>query len=701
MTPTSTASRGRAIGALLLVVVLLLPAHAEAYVGPGAGFAFVTSFFLLLTTGALALVALVTWPVRWLWRLAFGRRPPGAASAKRVVIVGLDGLDPRILRRLMERGELPTFSRLAETGSCDELATTCPAMSPVAWSTFATGVDPSRHGIFDFLAPDRQSMGARLSSSEVRAPARSLNLGPWSIPLGRPRVRGRRRAVPFWKVLGDHGVPACVLRVPLTFPPEPFAGTLLSAMCAPDLRGTQGTFTLLTSAEGPGEPEGGEVVHVELSQSGDGRAARVTLRGPDNPLRRDGHALSLALRVELLPDGQRARLRVGRQRVDLRVGKLSDWVPLRFAAAPGVGVHGACRFLLRSADPLRLYISPINIDPARPALPLSHPFIFAPFLARLVGPYATLGLAEDTWALGEGVLDDDGFLQQVEATHQERERMFFAMLDRTRAGALACVFDGTDRIQHMFLEEGEGPDDAGGEQVEAVYRQMDDMLARIAQRLDLSGERDVLLVMSDHGFAPYTRGVCLNAWLRERGYLHPLPGEDDIGRYLEKVDWSRTRAYALGLAGIYLNLEGREAHGVVPSNQAPALRERLAEELAALRDGDRETPPVRRVFDTQRVFDGPFLDDAPDLIVGYSRGYRASWHTARGMCNHEVITPNRRHWKGDHCMDPAEVPGVLLASRPLDAGARMADVAPTVLELFGIPCPANMTGRSLMGKGEG
>ncbi len=685
----------RPLCALLVIVLLAVPSAAEAYVGPGAGFAFVTSFFLLLTTGALALLALVSWPVRWLWRMATGKRPPGEPSVNRAVIVGLDGLDPRILGRMMDAGELPTFARLAEQGSQDELATTCPAMSPVAWSTFATGVDPSRHGIFDFLAPDRRTMSPRLSSSEVRPAVRTLSLGPWTIPLGRPRVHGRRRAVPFWKVLGDHGVPACVLRVPLTFPPEPFAGTLLSAMCAPDLRGSQGTFTYFTSAGGPGEPEGGEVVPVELERRGDRTLARASLRGPDNPLRRDGRPMDLALQLELSSGG--GRLKAGRQRVDLQVGRMSHWVPLRFSAAPGVGVHGRCRFLLRSVDPLRLYVSPINIDPARPALPLSHPFIFAPYLAKLTGPYATLGLAEDTWALSEGVMDEAEFLQQVELTNQERERMFFAMLDRTRAGVLACVFDGTDRVQHMFMEEGDGPGEGGGEQVEAVYRQMDDMLARIMERLDLSGQRDLLMVLSDHGFAPYTRGVCLNAWLRQRGYLHPLPGEPDIGRYLEKVDWSRTRAYALGLSGLYLNLEGREVHGVVEPGEAPALRAQIAEELAQLRDGDRETPPVRRVFDAHRIFNGPFLDDAPDLIVGYSRGYRASWHTARGMCAGEVITPNRRHWKGDHCMDPAEVPGVLLASRPLDSGAAMADIAPTVLELFGIPKPPNMTGRSLAG----
>lgn len=681
------------------MLLCCLPGQAQAYVGPGAGFAFVSSFFLLLTTGLLALLALAAWPVRWLWRRLFGKRPPNRPRVDRAVIVGLDGLDPRVLGQMMEQGELPTFSRLAELGALDELATTCPAMSPVAWSTFATGVDPSRHGIFDFLAPDRRTMTPRLSSSEVRPAARSLNLGPWSIPLGRPRLTGRQRAVPFWKTLGEHQVPACVLRVPITFPPRPFDGTLLSAMCTPDLRGTQGTFTCYTSARGSGEPEGGEVVQVELQREGGRLKARSTLRGPRNPLRRDARVVELPLSLELDAGRDEARLKVGGARVTLRVGQYSDWVPLRFGAAPGVGVHGTCRFLLRSLDPLRLYVSPINIDPARPALPVSHPFIFATYLARLVGRYSTQGLAEDTWALNEKIIDESEFLQQVDDIHQERERMFFAMLKRTRRGLLTCVFDGTDRVQHMFLKPDD--DDGPGEQVRAVYRRMDDMLGRLMEEVDFSDPRNLLLVMSDHGFAPFTRGVCLNAWLRQEGYLHPLPGESDIGSYLEKVDWSRTRAYAMGLSGIHLNLSGREAHGVVPASEAAALRARIREGLLELRDGQRPEPPVRRVFDTHQVFDGPFIDDAPDLIVGYARGYRASWQTARGECADAVIAPNTRHWKGDHCMDPAEVPGVLLSSRPLDlSGAAMADVAPTVLELFGIPKPPNMTGRSLA-EGEG
>ena len=688
---------------LLALLILLLPQPAQAYVGPGAGFAFVTSFFLLLSTTALVLLALLSWPLRLLVRLVFSRRPPGKPRLDRLVVVGLDGLDPRRLRQLMEQQRLPNFSRLAQRGSLGQLGTTCPAISPVAWSTFATGVDPSRHGIFDFLAPDRRTMRPRLSSAEVLPPRRVLRLGPWQLPLGSGRVRNLRRAVPFWHMLGDHGVDSCILRVPISYPPERFRGTLLSAMCAPDLLGTQGSFTYFTSEPEAADEQdrvGGRVVQVERERGNgdDSWRVRTRLSGPPNPLRRDGCQLSLPLSLELDAGTSSALLRVGRKRVKLQRDQYSDWVELPFAMAPGLTLKGVARFLLRSVDPLRLYVTPLNIHPAHPSQPISHPAFFSVFLGKLLGPFATLGLAEDTWALNEGVIDDAGFLQQVQLIQQEREQMLLQMLKRTRRGVLACVFDATDRVQHMFMDQPEGT--PGADAVEAVYQQMDELLGRLLEQIDLDDPRQQLLVLSDHGFAPFTRGVNLNAWLQEQGYLTYDDGP--AGEFLAGVDWPRTRAYAMGLSGIYLNLKGREAQGAVAPADAEELRTEIADKLAALRDGDRPGVPIRKVFDSHRIFSGPFMDDAPDLIVGYSRGYRASWDTARGMRGEQVIEDNTRHWRGDHCMDPREVPGVLLSSQRLDQqGAHMRDIAPTVLELFGIPKPAHMQGRSLLNKEPG
>ncbi len=674
--------------------MLLASTPALAYVGPGAGFAFVTSFFLLFTTMLLVLAALATWPIRLVYRLITRSRLAHKPRAKRVIIVGLDGMDPEVTREMLEAGKLPNFKRIAEAGSFGELATTCPAISPVAWSTFSTGVDPSKHGIFDFLAPDRQRYGLRLSSTDVRAPRRMLRLGPYDIPLTKPSIRAMRKAVTWWNVLARHGVRSHIIRVPITYPPEKFDGAMLSAMCAPDLLGTQGSFTYFTSEAEDEQRIGGRVIRVTV----EGDQVDAELPGPPHPLRRDQRILKLPLRFRLQRREGCCVMEVGRKKIKLEPERYSDWVDLRFGGGPGMGVHGIARFRLASLDPFKLYITPINIDPARPVQPVSHPFYFSVFLAKLMGQFSTLGLAEDTWALNEGVLDEKGFLEQVDLFQQERERMLFELLDRTKKGVLSVVFDATDRIQHMFMADHgkEGHPNAGA--VEEVYLEMDRMLGRLLERVDVRDGRNMVMVLSDHGFAPFERGINLNTWLQEKGYLKLEEGREDMGEYLQGVDWDRTKAYALGLSGLYLNVKGREARGVIDPKDAPALRAQIKEELEGMEDGERGGAcAIPRVFDAHRLYKGPFMDDAPDLIVGYARGYRASWDTARGMGGPEVIEDNTRHWTGDHCMDPDLVPGVLFTSQRVQThGARMIDIAPTVLDLMGVAKPPNMTGRSLM-----
>src|SRR5204862_6094704 len=156
----------------------------------------------------------------------------------------LDGLDHGLTAKLLDEGKLPNLAKLGAQGCFRALGSTLPPISPVAWSTFQTGTNPGKHNIFDFLIPDDQTYQPKLSSSEVRPPRRALRLWKYRIPLGKPDVRLLRKSKPFWSVLSDYGVFSCVLRVPITFPPEKLRGVQLSAMCVPDLRGSQGTFSL-------------------------------------------------------------------------------------------------------------------------------------------------------------------------------------------------------------------------------------------------------------------------------------------------------------------------------------------------------------------------------------------------------------------------------------------------------------------------
>jgi len=647
-----------------------------AYVGPGAGFAFLGSFLTIVIAVLLSAVSLLIWPFRAAWHFLAGMRGRSRARARKVIFLGLDGLDPGVTERLMAEGKLPNLSRLKEQGGFRRLRTTFPALSPVAWSTFATGVSPARHNIFDFLNRDLKSYLPELSSSRVRGPRRFWKLGRYRIPREGAWAELRRKSQPFWKILGDHQVGCTILRIPITFPPEKFNGRLLSAMCTPDLKGTQGSFSHFTTRAGAAAYTGGARFPLERR----GEEWEGLLEGPENLFTETGGPLRIPFR--LAADGT---LRIQGQTCNLKPGEYSPWIRLAFRAAPGVKAHGIARFLLTEAGPeYSLYVTPVQIDPEKPAMPISHPSYYAVYLAKFMGTYATLGMAEDTWALNEGVIDARAFLEQTWLTHAERETMFLQALERTRRGVVACVFDATDRVQHMFYRD-------GAEVIEDLYRRADTLVGKAMTYVD---EHTVLFVLSDHGFAGFRRGVDLNAWLRQNGYL-ALKGS--AGPYFQGVDWSRTRAYALGLGGLYLNLKGREAGGTVePGAEEHALEEELAAKLSGLADSERGETAIRHVYPTRSLYSGPYLDAAPDLIVGYNDGYRTSWDAATGHVGGKVFEDNLKAWSGDHSIDPPLVPGVLFSNRPMDAAdPGIEDLAPTALELFGIAPPEWMEGKAV------
>jgi hypothetical protein len=479
---------------------------------------------------------------------------------------------------------------------------------------------------------------------------------------------------------------------------------MLSAMCVPDMQGSQGTFSFYSTAEDGSDAIGGRRYRVEL----DGDSFAAELAGPPNPIRRDGGEVTAKFKVRIDRDKGRGRLEIGRKKYELALGEFTEWVPVVFRLGLGMKMRGICRFRLLSIEPeVKLYVTPINIDPENPILPISHPKVFSRFLSKLCGRYATLGLAEDTWALNEGALDEDAFLEQAWANHSEREAMFFEMLRRTRRGVIACVFDGTDRIQHMFMrydDEGHpAAADISEEEnaryaavIDDTYRRMDEMVGRVMEQVDHADPNTLLAVISDHGFRTFRYGVNLNNWLRDNGYLVLEEGREEAGPWLEGVDWSRTRAFALGLGGVFLNVRGRERDGIVEPEEIDSLAAELAGKLTGLRDPERDMLVVREAYTASALYQGPYASEAPDIIVGYADSWRVSWDGARGLIGGETFTENTRAWSGDHCIDPELVPGVLITNQPLDAReAAISDIAPTVLDLFGVNAPRFMDGRSL------
>ena len=685
---------------LTVLLTWMAPQAAQAYIGPGAGLVVVGSFFVMILAFLSAFLALLTWPIRYLIRSIRYQQAFKRAKIRKLVILGLDGLEPSITERFLAEGKLPNLAKLKEQGCYRKLGTVLPPLSPVAWSTFQTGCNPGKHNIFDFLTRDKRSYYPRLSSTEIGTHARELNLGLFKIPLGRTdSYQLLRKGVPFWKILGDHGIFSNVIRVPITFPPEKFYGVSLSAMCVPDLRGTQGTFSYFTTRSAEMDIyEGGERIRVERN----GKTISTELIGPSIGTGKQKKTLICPFTVQFNGKPDQAELRVSGSTVKLRKGEYTDWVTVKFKVSSMSNQEGICQFLLLDNDPdFDLYVTPIHLSPYKPAMPIAHPFVYSAYLAKRQGPYATLGLAEDSWALNERIINERAFLHQCVIADEEREEMFFDALSKVQRGVCVCVFDGTDRIQHTFwryLDPDHPVNRTLGDQqnekvIEELYMRMDGIVGKTMKKCD---EDTVLMVISDHGFNGFRHGLDLNRWLEENGYLTLKP--DGRGKkFLEGVDWSQTRAFAVGLAGIYLNIKGREAQGIVSEgNEAHQLRREIAEKLAGTVHPSSGDTAVLKVYNALEDYSGPYRTEAPDLIIGYNKLFRVSWETAIGQVTDSVFHDNTKSWAGDHCIDPRLIPGVIFCNRNIaDESPRLMDLAPTALNLVGVDVPPHMDGKSL------
>jgi predicted AlkP superfamily phosphohydrolase/phosphomutase len=233
-----------------------------------------------------------------------------------------------------------------------------------------------------------------------------------------------------------------------------------------------------------------------------------------------------------------------------------------------------------------------------------------------------------------------------------------------------------------------------GNSLEEFYEQIDQVLGEVMPKVD---DDTTLLVLSDHGFAPYRHSFNLNTWLLNNGYITRKEGAPgDPNEPFADVDWSRTRAYGLGLNGLYLNLRGREREGIVDPGQSDALLREIRQKLLEVRDPKDQAPVITRIDLASEAYQGPYMHSGPDALVGYNRGYRAGWKTILGAFPPDVLEDNTNAWSGDHCIDFTKVPGVILSNRKLAAQApALTDIAPTILSEFGIAKTKDMMGHSI------
>jgi len=540
----------------------------------------------------------------------------------------------------------------------------------------------------------------KLSVSDIIPGHRSLKLGDWEIPLQKARIELKRKSQSFWSIVSRKGIFSAVLRLPYSFPPETFRGLMLSGLGTPDLRGTQGSFSYFADRP-PADMELSDAVWEKLENTGEG-VWRGAITGPVHPFRRSRPVLRLPFTVHLDRERKTAEIRFGEETVTLAEGEFSPWKPIRFRAGL-LSICGIGQWLIAGLDPLRIYLSPIHIDPERPVMPIAHPKILSVYLAKLLGPFATLGMAEDTWALNGRILSEEQFLAQVYQAQEERERIFFDTEKRVSEGLIVQVFETTDRVQHMFWRylprsrsRAERPAETAEvrDAVKISYRRMDEFLGKLLPRIR---KNDLLIVVSDHGFDAFDRCFHLNSWLWEQGYLVLNEGARESGKFFAAVDWKRSRAYGIGLNGLYLNQAGRESQGIVRAGaEADDLKREIRDKLLKSVDPETRSAPVREVFLREKIYRGPYVENAPDLIVGYNKGYRVAWESAVNKVGGEVFSDNLRLWSGDHSFTREQVPGIFFCNRKIgEKEPGLIDIAPTVISAFGIPVPVHIEGRDL------
>jgi predicted AlkP superfamily phosphohydrolase/phosphomutase len=687
--------------------------------------------------------------------------PLAALAKEKVIVLGFDGVDARYTEQWMNEGKLPNLAKLRAQGTFRPLRPTIPAQTPVSWSTFSTGIDPGRTGIFDFLRRDpktylpvfaafdetkepflvgeknpfvaaaailvilallalffRRTARIVVIAIAVAASAGAFVATKKYIPSTRPGVINRRQGIPFWEAAANAGRKARVVHVPVTFPAHDFpAGEMLSGLGVPDVSGRVGKPFFFTS-ELDFHRSGSNEFSIEVVQLEDNKGRISTkIQGPPNKLFGTPPYISIPMTITVANDRNSITIEESGQTVTLRPGEWSGWTDFVFPFNPLIKIHGISRFHLITSQPeVKLYLSPINFDPRNlpPGFNISAPAKWAPQLARDHGLYKTLGWQIDTWAISEGFADEQMFWDDMTFTVAQDRKMFDAFLGGDEELMVQC-FEFPDRVGHVFWRLMDPKHPAYNA---ALHEKWGDALLRSYQLMDAivgdamaaaDKKNAALIVLSDHGFASFRKSVNYNTWLVMNGYMSLKTGVQvkdrnvemlfDSGQFWENVDWSHTRAYAMGLGEMYINVKGRESQGIVnPGPEYDALKAELKSRLVTMTDMETMEHPVRRVLAREEVYRQFDPNMIPDLFVTNNDGYRVSWQTSLGGIPKNLIEPNKQVWSGDHCsVDPEIVKGIFFYNRKLatDRAPYIADVYPTVLGLLEVKAPYELDGVAL------
>lgn len=633
------------------------------------------------------------------------RTPQAPLKGPRVVILGFDGVEPSLVDAMFAKGELPNLDAIRKKGTYSRLGTTVPPLSPVAWASFATCKGPGTHGVFDFMGRNPATYAVKSGEGHLEFP----KLGPDGAVIGPARYVTRRHGDSFWLDADRQGRRCKVLYVPFAYPADPLThGIMLCGEGVPDIRGSSSTSFWMSDAftdeQLREEVFGG--IRLRLQFEGDSATVRLPVAKDPRP-GRPGLLVATKLTVDRVKHSITTEFQSGP--VTVQQGQWSNWIEWKFPITPKFDIRAISRlYVIEAGERVRLYMSCMQFHPREPLAPISAPNAYSAQLVDRYGLYKTIGWSHDTHALRKDALPEDVFLAEALDEMDWKERLALDELEMDDFHMLIACWTAPDRIAHTFwrfrdpkhpLYTAEGAVKYGTA-VEDSYRRMDEIVGKIAAKLRPD---DLLMVLSDHGFHSFRTGFNVTTWLVRNGYLavkgqtDPATATKESQEFLDGYDWTRTKAYAVGLGGIYVNLQGREAQGTVNPADAPALLQEIKEKLLQVthpETGERVLTSIYLGSELQ----GPNAADAPDLQLGYAEGFQTSKPAAKGAAPAGIFSPNDDKWSGDHAASSAnETKGIFFANKPLaTADPSILDLGPTALALLGAEIPADYQGHSLL-----
>lgn len=593
-------------------------------------------------------------------------------NKNKVLIIGIDAFDPKLVRKLMDK--LPNF-RLLETFK--ELQTTIPPETPVAWSAAATGLNPGGYGIFDFINRDLQTYLPK------------LNLVTEKPGIIKTEYSCAMKGDPFWRILNKNNIKSTIIRWPVTFPAEKVNGKMLSGLGVVDIKGMLNSYSFYTNDEALKKGEGKEkVIPVEIKDG----TIETYISGP--LIRKGGTIKDVRVPMKIKIKDREINISINKEKHLLKPKQWSNIIRTKFSPYLFVEIYGIFNFYLDSIKPnFKLYMSSIQIDPMNQVIRITYPKEYGKKLANDIGLFYTLGMSEDTKAVTENKLDKKAFYEQIQQIEEERKKMFFYEFERFEEGVYAFVFDAGDRLKHIFWDISNTKNKDNfivPKEIENYYLQKDKLIGEVVSRLD---DNTKLIILSDHGFGNFQRQVNINSWLVKEGYMKTKSNTSDL--LFQFVNWERTKAYSLGFTSLYLNLKGREGNGIVDKEEKDGLINDIIKKLRDLKDGEK--PVFRNIYKSETIYSGRYSYLAPDIVLGFSPGYRMAWKSAVGSLDKEIIFDNDGKWRGDHLIDRSCVPGVLFTNFKINKeNPNIMDIAPTVLKFFNVRIPENMDGEVLI-----